>query len=643
MATSSSRQLLAPKLRRIALQLLLLLGIYAGSRIVFTLVNHAAFEGLSVPYFLYLAFHGIRYDVSALLTINLIYILLLFLPLVRGKVWDRILQLLFVVVNAVALLFEFSDWAYFPFNFRRANADVLFMVGRKGDFLNLLPHFIIEFWYVPVAWLLTLWLLITVNKRICRRTQVAVMPAPKWRTALAQLGLLVVVMAVSLIGIRGGFQYIPIGIRNAIAVTDSRYVPVVLNTPFSIISSAVTPGVEEVHYMPDAEAVQLIQPVKQYKGKAFRPKNVVVIILESFSKEFTCMGPGPSYTPFLDSLMQYSLVCTQAYANGQRSNEGIPAIVAGIPALMSEGFITSSYGADRIDALPKLLHDKGYHSAFYHGGADGTMSFDVFAASAGYDHYFGRTEYANDKDYDGNWGIRDEPYLQYFSKQLDGMQQPFFASVFTLSAHPPYTLPNEWKGRAPKGTLPIHPTVFYSDNALREFFAASAGKPWFKNTLFVITPDHCAPATTGGYYAGNMGRFAIPILYYAPGDATLQGTYDVPTQQIDIMPSVLDYLGYGRPFFAFGRSIFQKDSTGFVVNSNNSFFQFWDKGRLWQTMDEKPLRTFAFPADSACLNNLLPQLEAANDTASMHRLKALLQLYNNGLIHNQISAATIGK
>src|SRR5690606_24672345 len=113
-------------------------------------------------------------------------------------------------------------------------------------------------------------------------------------------------------------------------------------------------------------------------GKPFQDKNVVFIILESFSKEYTGLGGRTSYTPFLDSLMQHSFVCTNAYANALQSAKGIPAIISGVPSLMDEPITTSAYGTNKLTSLPALLRNKGYQTAFYHGGTNGTMGFDIY-------------------------------------------------------------------------------------------------------------------------------------------------------------------------------------------------------------------------------------------------------------------------
>ena len=626
-------------LKRLFLQVLLLLGIYFISRCGFTIINAAHFKGLSFVSFLRLCFFALRYDLSAIFSLNALYILLVLLPapVWRSPRWERLTQWLFLIINSIALLFEIADWAYYPYNFKRATADVLKLVTRQGDFWNLLPGYLRLYWYVPIICTLLIFLLKKINDRICRATSIQ-RSNSKWnfRVAFTQAIILVIAGGVSLVAIRGGFQYIPIGLRNAVQVADSKYVPIVVNTPFSIITSAASGGgVEEAVYLPEAQAAAMMPVIKSYSNHPFHKMNVVLIILESFSKEFTSLGSRISYTPFLDSMMRRSLVCTNGFANGLHSAEGIPAILAGIPTLMEEPFPTSDYGTNRITAFPSLLKTAGYSSAFYHGGTNGTMSFDVFAAAAGFEHYYGRKEYANDRDYDGAWGIWDEPFLQYFARGLGNLPQPFVSAVFTLSSHPPYSIPKAYESLLPKGTLPIHACVSYTDIALRKFFETAANQPWFANTLFIISADHCSPQNSGGYWTSPMGRYSIPIIFYAPSDSLLRGRFSEYAQQIDILPSAMDYLGWQRPFFAFGNSIFSKNDHRFVVNDLSGDYSWLQNGMLLQTHDVKPFASYDFTKDSACRVNLLLNKRLADSTPLM-QLKAFIQQYKGALIHNKM-------
>jgi phosphoglycerol transferase MdoB-like AlkP superfamily enzyme len=370
--------------------------------------------------------------------------------------------------------------------------------------------------------------------------------------------------------------------------------------------------------------------------------NVVIFILESFSKEYSCfLGGGKGYTHFLDSLLQQSLVFTNAFANGTQSYEAMPAIIAGIPSLMDEPYSGSNYADNLIESLPFLLRQEGYHTTFYHGGNNGTMGFSNFARVAGVEYYMGREEYNNDADFDGHWGIWDEPYLQYFAGQIDRFPQPFFTALFTLSSHHPYNVPEKYRNRFKEGSLPILKSIRYADYALGAFFKTAQHMPWYKNTLFVFTADHAAQAVER-IYNSTTGMFAIPIAFFCPSDSTLTGSDSTIAQQIDIMPTVLDYLGYQKPFFAFGESLLNSASSHMALSFVNGIYQLVE-GNYVMLFNGKRVTSFynrnnqdeKQGVDSPdSISNPDVQIVFRNMEAN---IRAIVQTYNQCLINNQTS------
>ena len=623
---------------RLLLQILLLLCCYFASRVIFTLINTAHFPWLGVGGFFKLAVYAVRFDLSAIALTNAIYILLFLLPLPiwRMPMWERFTQWFFVIANSFVFLFELSDWAYYPYNHKRSTADVLDMVSRKGDFLSLLPDFVVDYWYVPMAWIVLIWGIYKINKIIVKKT---LLPEPEMKQGLKSIGIragyLALVLALVFIAVRGGTQMKPLSLTDAQKYAQNEYVPVVLNTPFSVFSSLNNKRLPDTRYMSDEMMLSYVNPVKTYTDETEKNLNVVLIILESFSKEFTKMGRGYSYTPFLDSLMDVSLNCTNAYANATRSAEGIPAIIAGLPSMMEEPITTSMYGNNKLTTIPNLLKQKGYTSAFYHGGTNGTMSFDVFCRNAGFDKYYGRTEYNNEADYDGNWGIWDEPYLQYCAKNIGKLKLPFLATVFTLSSHPPYKLPAKYERELPKGKIPIETMVRYSDMSLRKFFETASKQSWYSNTLFVLLADHTSMIREkADHYSMNLGVYAIPVLFYTPGDTNLKGQYDKPVQQIDILPSIMDYVGYNKPFFAFGSSIFSEEDKFVVTNFSNSY-QYYDGEYLLTVSGKESRELYRYPADSTYSSNILKGNKRPAEER-MNQLRAFIQLFNSSMNKNSM-------
>ena len=152
--------------------------------------------------------------------------------------------------------------------------------------------------------------------------------------------------------------------------------------------------------------------------------------------------------------------------------------------------------------------------------------------------YFGREQYPYPGGDDGNWGIFDEEFLGFFNEKLVTFKQPFFTTVFTLSSHPPFKIPVQHKGRFPKGELKIQESVGYADYALKTFFEKAKKQDWYKNTLFVLSADHCS-SEGKGFYKTTLGKFVIPLIFFDPSNEELVGVSEKNFQQIDISTSFL--------------------------------------------------------------------------------------------------------
>jgi len=375
---------------------------------------------------------------------------------------------------------------------------------------------------------------------------------------------------------------------------------------------------------------------KNREGNRFSKLNVVIIIVESLSREFVGkLNSFPGYTPFLDSLSSEGLLCTNAFANGTRSMEAVPAILASIPNLMDDSYIFSVYQGNTINSIGSILRNCGYQTSFFHGGTNGTMGFDSFIKLSGIEQYYGRTEYNNENDYDGFWGIPDEEFLQFTARKLNEISSPFCATIFTLSSHHPYSMPSKHKNDFQGGTLPIHRTIMYTDYSLRKFFETTSTMSWYKNTLFVITGDHTPAETEHPYYRTKVGLYALPIIFFQP-NSNLRGEYNSITEHIDIMPSILDYIHYDDEYAAFGKSIFDTTLTHYSTNYVNDFYQILDNEYVLQFTADNKSRLYDYHVDTTLSRNLIDSKPDVGLRLEKH-LKALIQNYNYTLIHNALT------
>ena len=604
--------------------------LYTICRILFYLFNIAYFN--DIGFFFFLA--GIRFDLVAIIISNSLFIILCLLPFhfINNTGYKRLLKILFLTTNGLALLANCIDFEYFKYTLKRTTSDVFNLMGLGDDIITLLPQFIKDFWYIIALWIL----LVVLAEYLYRKTQIKRKnESVKNYYYLKSSIVFSICIALSLLIFRGGFQLKPISIITASQYASTKNIPLVLNTPFTILKTLEADKLENVTYFKEADLLKLYNPVKKplNKGAEFKKINVVLIIMESFSKEYIgSLSNKKTYTPFLDSLISESLVFTNAFANGKKSMEGLPAILASLPTLMNNPYSSSSYSGNQMTSFATILKEKGYKTSIFHGGSNGTMGFDAFSKMAGIENYYGRNEYGNEKDYDGNWGIFDEPFFQYFAHHLDKTREPFFSCFFSLSSHHPYTIPERHRLKFNDGKLKIHPSIMYGDYALRKFFETASAMNWYNNTLFIITADHTGSAEKT-FYGNRVGMYQIPIVFFKPG-SNLKGKNDKIIQQVDILPTVLDYMNYDKSFFSFGESAFDTTANHFAINYINEVYQVFDDEFMLQADKEKPLALYHYKTDSLLQYNLLKKEKHIKIKLDL-KLKAIIQTYNQSLIKNR--------
>ncbi|MDH5382219.1 MAG: LTA synthase family protein, partial [Cyclobacteriaceae bacterium] len=524
------------------------------------------------------------------------------------------------------------DIAYFPFIHKRMQADaLLFVSGEKGtDFFYLIPTFLGQFWYL---WLLFIIFIGAIWKIYDYSNSFKVFVPRSLKLHLGSLALFIGVAALAFLGVRGGLQLKPLQLIHASNMTEVQNIPALINTPFSLYSTVTKEKLPEVQYFTKEELNETDQGIHTPTDSVkMNNQNVVLIIVESFSKKYLGYFNDQAQTPFLDSLTNEGLIFTNGFANATESIQGIPAVISSIPSLMDESFIFSPYSTNKITSIPSLLKEKGYSTSFFHGGNNGTMGFDLFSKLAGFDTYYGRNEYGNDEDFDGKWGIWDEPFLQYMADQLDATPQPFFTSVLTLNTHHPFKIPEKYNDKFKQEGHPIYSCFQYTDYALKLFFQEAKKSEWFGNTLFIITADHAAP-NFEKVEISPLENYQIPILFYKP-DGSLKGVNEKTANQIDILPSLLHLLAYPEPFFSFGNDLFKEGANTFSVNYKSGIYQLIDSEFTYQFNGQEGVGLYNWKEDPFLHNSL--DFDKPSVKQMEHQLKKTIQLFNHSLVNNKM-------
>ena len=586
---------------------------------------------------------SLRFDSSAIFYTNSLYLALTLLPFMftQKQWWQSLCKWIYAIGNSLAVVINLCDAVYSQFTGRRTTSSFFREFSNEDNLGSIFFTELLNHWYLVVAGTAMIAMLILLYVRPDNDGQNT---SPK-KYRIIQLVTLLLVTPITLIAMRGGLRdtYRPINLATANQYVNQPYeAAIVLNTPFTLIRTIGKTTFTDPRYFDEQTLVSLYSPLhnseqstdKLELDKPKAKKNVVVIIVESFGREYIGFynktldnGKYKGYTPFTDSLLNLSLTWEETFANGRKSIDAMPSILTSIPMFI-EPFYMTGYSLNKINSLASLLGEDGYSSAFFHGANNGSMGFENFAYSAGFQHYYGRNEYnddlrfGGDDDFDGTWAIWDEPFLQYYVTKMNEMQEPFVTAVFTASSHHPFVVPDKYKPIYKEEELVMHKCIRYTDNALRQFFASASKQPWFNNTIFVLCNDH-TNMSNHDYYRTPIGLFRGPILIYDPSGELPVGKMHGVAQQIDIMPTLLSVLGYSRPYIAFGKDLLSTPpEKTWAVNYDNGIYQYLQNDTLVQFDGEKAVAAYKLSSDPM-MSNPLPAIPQSH----IDKLKAIIQQY----------------
>ena len=645
--------------------------LYFLARIIYLLVNYSYFEqGLTFSHLMEMLGGGIVFDTSAILVTNIPYIVLMLLPWHRkeNNIYQRTCKWVFIVINGLALAINLCDAVYFRYTMRRTTTTVFSEFSNEGNLGSIFLTETLHHWYLVIAFALLVW----GAWKLYVKTDLEWKRLRPWPYVLTVFLSLAAFAPFVVAGIRGGFTTAvrPITISNA-----NQYVnrpieaALVLNTPFSLyrtIGKAVF--VVPDYYQNEQEMAAIYSPEHNLSDSIlsrdsriswdssdtrisgdsiFSRKNVVILIVESFGREYIGAlnktlenGQYKGYTPYVDSLIAKSVTFSHTYCNGRKSIDGMPSILSSIPMFVEPFFLTPA-SMNHVSGIASILAAEGYQTAFFHGAQRGSMGFQAFSRATGFQEYYGREDYDADKrfggdeDFDGMWAIWDEPFLQYYATKMSEMKEPFMTAVFTASSHHPYTIPEKYKTQYPEEGIIIHKCIRYTDMAIGKFFKKASREPWFNNTIFVLTSDH-TNLSDHEFYQTDIGGFCSPIIIYEPGNTErLPEMQDKIAQQIDILPTVMGMLHYQKPYFGFGIDVLNTPAEDtWAVNYLNGIYQYVKHGHVLQFDGTQTKAIYALN-DSLMKQNLIgnvpqqPQME--------RELKAIIQQYMTRMTQDKLS------
>jgi phosphoglycerol transferase MdoB-like AlkP superfamily enzyme len=563
-------------------------------RVVFLIVNIDKIAGIATGDILTAFLIGLRFDTIITLWILLPLILLLpWLPL-RFAVVRWSVRVYLITLFSFAFLLLMADARFYDNLDTHLNFLALEYFNQGNTFWHLIfsdPMFL----PFTIAWLVmvaALWLVIgrILSTALSQETN------PRW---YAYPAWFIVAVALAVLGIRGRTGLSPIGWSVAYFSDNQSVNQLGLNGVYTLGRASMEEGHDpRLSYLPEKErfpfvplsdAIDSVQtmlsepngtwlePRKSLLRETHQPAppwgfraNVVIVLMESWSGRLTgCLWPPQTQlrkslgvlkfpvdlTPHFDSLASRGILFTDFFANGTRSNYGISATLCSFPALPGRSIMTRYNANQPFVALSEILNQRGYTNIFAYGGDLVFDNMEGFLTAKGYDRLLGDSYFGKENVF-AKWGVPDHVVFQRLVSLVDSLPRPFNLTVFTLSNHEPFDLPDSSLQRYKDNsdTSRLYNEQLYADRAIGRFVKQFEQHSAFDSTIFVFVSDHTKRGEDR-YLLDPLG-FQIPLLIYAPqllGDSARR-MYNVGGQ-IDVIPTLMGILGEDYRHASWGRNL----------------------------------------------------------------------------------------
>lgn len=499
------------------------------------------------------------------------------------------------VLGSVAFMASAANIPYFAYFFKNINSSIFewfgyagttagMVTGEKSYFLYIALFFVCTALYVYIMVRLRRWFdrriaqsgekneglatfINTFNK--AARTQQSWLRVASTHAMYFFLSAITICLCV--FGIRGRTGYNPIKISQAYYCDDAFLNQLGINPAFNLLTSALDDMRKEnrdLHLMPYPTAVSMARESLGITGKCdsmhvmrryidnpsstanptAQKKNVVVILMESMSASLLqTFGQPQRLTPTLDSLYNHSMAFSHCYSAGIHTNHGMTASLYSFPALMFRNLMKGTV-TPRRDGIPTVLKQQGYHNMFFMTHEAQYDNMKAFFATNGYDDIYAQEDYPKEEVVN-SFGVSDHFLFDYAFNKINNQAatgKPFFATLLTISNHPPYVIPEWFK---PKTKEPETQIVEYADWAIGNFLSKARKQSWYNNTVFVILADH---GKLVGKVSGELPESYnhIPLLIFGPGVENKR--VDKLANQVDLMPTLMSLLGISYQYDGFG-------------------------------------------------------------------------------------------
>ncbi|MCQ2077249.1 MAG: LTA synthase family protein [Bacteroidaceae bacterium] len=526
------------------------------------------------------------------------------------------------VLWSVVFFVSAANIPYFQYFFKNINSSIWNWAEYGTQTFGLL--FGEPSYYPPlIGFIILVVLFVLFTNLLMHKTVVSdINSSHRWATICIGITM----MGLCIFGIRGRTGYNPIKVSAAYYCDDAFLNQLGVSPTFNLLATTRDDFRTENQPLALMDVQTALNNVKKYYPAIqtdtlssssrvhLQKKNLIVILMESMSANLMgTFGNTDHLTPFIDSLASQSILFTNFYSTGIHTNQGMFATLYSYPAVLDRNMMKGT-NIPSYEGLPTVMKSLGYRTMFFMTHESQYDNMNAFFRTNGYEEIYSQENYPSDKVVN-SFGVQDDFLYGYALNKLNETpSQPFFATILSISNHPPYVVPPYFHPRSKKIDYQI---VEYADWSLQQFFESAKTQPWYSNTIFVLLADH---GLLWGQAENEIPQSYnhIPFMIYNSG---------LPPQhneswgvQMDVQPTILDVMGIEPHEWNFGIDLFkhQRPCAFFCAddimgarNTNHLYIYSPKEGR--EVMYKNGKQTTTFDAEFLQLKDyLLSNLQAAD-------------------------------
>lgn len=538
---------------------------------------------------------GFKFDNLVIAYISITPFLILSIKSFFTSLSKKILKLTniyFIVVYTFVFAITLMDIPYFTYFIKHLDLSILNWADFGGTaYLMVITEK--TYWIYFIVFFLSVITFSFILSKIARLITKKIKPFSKASISKYNYVMIVLMLIFYCYGIRGNLWHKDtLKLANAGFCESSIFNQAPISPVFFLLNS-IQPKSEYI--MDQDEAISIAEKQLGFKIKdgqyhklrtishpdslSQRP-NIVLIFVESFSSDYLQIEyNNKPLTPHINQLIEKSYYFDRFFSQGVHTSQGLVATLYGFPAMLdyhvfrsavmnkisreviSHTGIEQESTVAKYRGLPHDLKQYNYQTMFFMTHA---TSFDMMGNFL-YTNGFNPNEVYSQSDYPkeevtSSWGISDYKLFDHVLDKLDerNKDKPFFVSALTISNHPPYSYPEEFRKL---GKNDGECAIAYADYCIGHFMSEASTKDWYNNTIFFIFGDH------GKSVGGNeLSLNHVPLLIHSRLFEDTPRKINNLAGQIDIYPTIMGMLGIPCTYNSFGVDLL-KDKRDYIYFS----------------------------------------------------------------------------